>query len=221
MFLAGVSRIRQPGVKFDQIIVLEGAQGSGKSTALKILAGGDDYFSDAPILGAKSQQQMEALDGVWIYEVCELEGISRADTQKVRAFASRAVERGRPAYGRFVENRPRQCIIVGTTNDHQYLRDQTGNRRFWPVKTSAIDLEAIQRDRDKLWAEAAHWEAKGESIVLPKELWSAAEVEQDERLEDDPWEDILSGVNGAVVGGFRRVSTKDLLEDELQIPAER
>lgn len=154
MLMAAVRRVRQPGIKFDQIIVLEGPQGSGKSTALRIMAGGDDNFSDADILTLDAKSQMEALEGVWIYEICELEGISRADTSKVKSFASRDTDRGRPAYGRFRENRPRQNILVGTTNDDQYLRDQTGNRRFWPVRTTTIDVEALARDRDQLWAEA-------------------------------------------------------------------
>ncbi len=158
---------------------------------------------------------MEALEGVWIHEICELEGISRADTQKVKAFASRSVDRGRPAYGRFREDRPRQAILVGTTNDDKYLRDQTGNRRFWPVRTGKIDLDGLRRDRDQLWAETAVLEASGETLVLPEELWAAAAREQEERVEDDPWLDALASVEGDVVGGLERVSTQDLLRIHL------
>lgn len=221
MLVAGVRRIREPGAKFDTIIVLEGPQGSGKSTALEILAGGQDNFSDADILTLDQKGQMEALEGVWIYEICELEGISRADTTKVKSFASRRVERARAAYGRFREDHPRQCILVGTTNDDKYLRDQTGNRRFWPVKTGNIDLEALRRDRDQLWAEAAYWEAKDESLILPEELWPAAAEAQEERLEDDPWLDTLAKIDSKAVGGFQRVTSESIFTTHLGLEADR
>jgi predicted P-loop ATPase len=81
--------------------------------------------------------------------------------------------------------------MVGTINDDEYLQDATGNRRFWPVRVTRIDLQALQRDRDQLWAEAAHCEAQGESLLLPKELWPRAAIEQAARLVEDPWEDVL------------------------------
>lgn len=221
MLIAAVRRIRKPGVKFDQIIVLEGPQGSGKSTALLILAGGPENFSDADILSLDPKAQMEGLEGVWIYEISELEGISRADTNKVKSFASRSTDRGRPAYGHFRENRPRQNIFVGTTNDDKYLRDQTGNRRFWPVRTGDVKLEELACDRDQLWAEAAHYEALGESLFLPEELWPAASAEQEARVEDDPWFDVLCDVEGDRYGEFVRISTEDLLTVKLQILPDR
>jgi predicted P-loop ATPase len=108
------------------------------------------------ILTLDPKSQMEALEGVWLYDSCELEGISRADTSKARAFASRSVDQGRPAYARFKEKRPRQAVPIGTTNDDKYLRDMTGNRNFWPVGVGTIDLDALRRGRDQLWAEASH-----------------------------------------------------------------
>ncbi len=221
--IAAVRRIRQPGTKFDNILVLESDQGTGKSTMIKIMAGAEN-FSDQDILTLDPKAQMEALEGVWLYEICELEGLSRADTAKVKAFASRAVDQGRPAYARFKEARPRQAILIGTTNDDKYLRDTTGNRRFWPVKVEKVSLDALIRDRDQLWAEAAYCEAKGESIVLAEDLWPLAQVEQELRLEDDPWLDALSNLDlneGNVVGEFVRVSTADLLRLQLEIPQER
>ena len=142
VLIAAVRRVREPGVKFDTILVLEGEQGVGKSTVIRVLAGSEN-FSDQDILTLDGKAQMELLEGVWLYELCELEGLSRAETSKVKAFASRSVDHGRPAYARFKETRPRQCVFVGTTNDDQYLRDMTGNRRFWPVKVDKIDLEAL------------------------------------------------------------------------------
>ncbi|MFT3987969.1 VapE domain-containing protein [Aestuariivirga sp.] len=216
MLVAAVRRVRRPGIKFDTIIVLEGTQGSGKSTALRLLAG-DENFSDQDILTLDAKAQVEAMAGVWIYELCELEGLHRAESNKVKAFASRAVDRARPSYGRYREDSPRQNIFVGTTNDDKYLRDLTGNRRFWPVKAGNIDLGAIARDRDQLWAEAAYLEAKGESINLPEGLWPEATKEQDARLEDDPWFDQLSDLHGEVFEGDERKSTADILEHCLKL----
>jgi predicted P-loop ATPase len=221
MLIAAVRRVRKPGCKFDTIAVLEGMQGTGKSTALSILAGVEN-FSDNDLLARDPKAQMEALEGIWIYEICELEGLSRADTGRVKAFASRQTDRARPAYGRFREDRQRQCIFVGTTNEDKYLRDLTGNRRWWPVKTGAIDLDALTADRDQLWAEAAHWEAKGEYIVLAESLWADAAREQEARLEDDPWTETLATVEtyGIVVtfDHYKRVKTKDLFGTVLNIP---
>ncbi|HVI30172.1 VapE domain-containing protein [Hansschlegelia sp.] len=220
LLVAAIRRVRQPGAKFDQIVVLEGPQGSGKSTSLKILAGPENH-SDQEILTQDSKTQMELMAGVWIYELGEVEGMSRAEVNKIKAFASRSVDRSRMAYARFVETRPRQSIFVGTTNEDKYLRDQTGNRRFWPVRTGAIDLEALARDRDQLWAEAAVREAEGASIVLPRELWDAAAAEQAGRLEEDPWIDLLSPVNGVAEGEKARISTAYLLQYVLEIPPDR
>ena len=191
--VGAVRRPRQPGCKFDTILVLEGLQGSGKSTALSILAGPDN-FSDQDLLSLDAKSQIENLEGIWIYEISELQGLNKGEISKVKAFASRQTDRARPAYGRFREDRPRRGIFIGTTNESEYLRDPTGNRRFLPVLTGKIDLEALQQDRDQLWAEAAHREATGVSITLPKELWKLAAAEQDARSETDPWELILKNL---------------------------
>jgi len=223
VLIAAVRRVRQPGVKFDTILVLEGEQGAGKSRAINILAGSEN-FSDQNILTLDPKAQMELLEGVWIYELCELEGLSRAETSKVKAFASRSVDQGRPAYGRFKETRPRQVVFIGTTNEDKYLRDMTGNRRFWPVKIGEIDLEALERDRDQLFAEAAHYEEEGESLVLAQSLWPAAQTEQQARLEDDPWVDILSDLHPSnldQVAGMVRVASSFLLEFPLGLEPNR
>ena len=223
VLIAAVRRIREPGVKFDTILVLEGKQGAGKSSAIRILAGSDN-FSDQDILTLDGKAQMELLEGVWFYELCELEGLSRADISKVRAFASRSVDQGRAAYARFKETRPRQCVLIGTTNDDKYLRDMTGNRRFWPVKVKKIDLQSLERDRDQLFAEAAYWEEKGESLALPEELWPVPQIEQEARLEDDPWLDILSGLDPSTldqVAGMVRVSSSNLLQIYLELEVNR
>ncbi|WP_424360784.1 VapE domain-containing protein [Methylocystis parvus] len=223
ILIAAVRRIRFPGAKFDTIMVLEGPQGGGKATAIKILAG-EENFSDQDILTLDHKSQMEALEGVWIYEIAELEGLSRADTTKVKAFISRTDDRARPAYGRFIDVRPRQAVFIGTTNDDRYLRGMSGNRRFWPVKTGVIDLAALRRDRDQLWAEAAHCEESEASIILPEELWLVAAAEQEARLEEDPWQEKLADIPSTYLhasGEFVRVSTFTLINDILKIPTEK
>ena len=184
--IAAVRRAYAPGTKFDQIVVLEGTEGRGKSTAIEILAGREN-FSDQKILGLSDKEQQEAMCGIWLYEIAELTGMRRAETEHVKAFASRTVDRARPAYGRFRVDRPRRAVCFATTNDDEYLKSETGNRRFWPVVTTHIDLAALARDRDQLWAEAAEVEARGGSIGLPERLWKQAGEEQYQRLESDEW----------------------------------
>jgi Virulence-associated protein E/Bifunctional DNA primase/polymerase, N-terminal/Primase C terminal 2 (PriCT-2) len=186
VLIAAVRRAREPGTKFDQILVLESKEGLGKSTAIEILAGPGN-FSDQRILDADERKQQELLEGVWLYEIGDLTGMKRAEVEHVKAFASRTEDRARPAYGRYLETRKRRCVFIGTTNQDQYLISDTGNRRFWPVKTGRIDLEALKRDRDQLWAEAATCEARGISIVLPEKLWGHATEEQEKRKQLDAW----------------------------------
>ncbi|CAM3344783.1 VapE domain-containing protein [Asticcacaulis taihuensis] len=216
VLIAAVRRVRSPGVKFDTILVLEGPQGSGKSSAIKILAG-EEYFSDQDLLALEPRAQMEALEGVWLYELGELAGMRHADVNKVKAFASRSIDRGRAAYGRFAEVRPRRVILIGTTNDDQYLKDETGNRRFWPVRTGDIDTELLSVTRNQLWAEAAFREANGESILLPIDLWDVAASEQGQRLEPDPWEDVVLSTEPDVFNGRELMSSVYLLENVLKI----
>jgi predicted P-loop ATPase len=205
--LAGVRRVRQPGCKFDPMLVLEGIQGQGKSSMLKLLAGGDENFSDAEIIGSDKREQQEAVQGVWIYEVGELEGMSKHDVTAIKLFLSKSHDSARPAYGRTRADRPRRCIFVGTTNDEGYLRDPTGNRRFWPVKLHAklIDLDGVARDRDQLWAEAAFVEATGEPLMISSDLWGAASIEQQARVTQDAWEDLIE----RKLAGLREDKVKD------------
>jgi hypothetical protein len=215
VLVAAVRRVRQPGCKFDYVMVLEGKQGTGKSTTLRILAG-DDNFSDQPILHLETRAQQEALEGVWIFEISELVGLRRTEIETVKSFLSKTSDDARPAYGRFRTDQRRRCIFVGTTNDNEYLRDNTGNRRFWPVRTGRIDLIALKQDRDQLWAEAAAMEKGGEELTIPEGLYGTAADQQEQRLMRDPWEDLLAGVRGKDVNvdgtSFEeRISSKDLL----------
>lgn len=190
--IAPVRRVRQPGCKFDEMAVLEGEQGGNKSSGLGVLACREEWFADDLPLDADSKVLMERTAGRWIVELAELKGLRRGAVEHVKSMLSRRVDKARLAYGRMTTEQPRQCVFFGTTNDGQYLRDMTGNRRFWPVAVKRFDLAALRRDRDQLWAEAATREAAGASIRLPEELWAAAGEQQAGREIGDPFHDLLS-----------------------------
>jgi Virulence-associated protein E-like domain/Bifunctional DNA primase/polymerase, N-terminal/Primase C terminal 2 (PriCT-2) len=208
--VAAARRARYPGTKFDQIIVFESREGKGKSTAIEILAG-SGCFSDQHILGVPSREQQEAMSGVWLYEIADMTGMKKTDIEQVKAFASRKVDRARPAYGRYRVDRPRVTILFATTNDSEYLKSQTGNRRFWPVVTGHVDLDGLRLDRDQIWAEAAACEARGDSIGLPERLWAAASSEQEKRMETDSWQDCI--VNYLAQTGKTDTTTHEVLVD--------
>ena len=212
MLIAAVRRVKEPGCKFDYIVVLEGEQGIGKSSVLKILAG-EDNFSDNEILGLQKREQQEAIQGVWIYEVAELEGLHKSEVTRVKLFASKTFDSARPAYGRSRVDRPRRCIFVATTNDNTYLRDTTGNRRFWPVCVGVIDLAGVRKDRDQLWAEAVAMEASGEPLVIPEKLWPDVAVQQEARMELDPWEDELSVKLERLIGLAQQTGLRSFMLD--------
>jgi hypothetical protein len=196
--VAAVRRARKPGCKFDHILTLEGEENKLKSTLIEVLAGGPQNFSDNTILSASEKEQQELIRGVWLYELAELSGMRRADGERLKAFITRTYDRARPAYGRRRQDLPRRCVFIATTNEDDYLKSPTGNRRFWPVRITTVDIDALRRDRDQLWAEAAMIEASGEVLALPKELWGEASAAQEERREHDPWDDALTTVRGAL-----------------------
>jgi hypothetical protein len=214
-----VERARRPGCKFDYIVVLEGPQGSGKSSALAVLCGDPSRFSDEKLLSQNDTRRAELLQGVWLFELAELAGMKKADVEDIKAFASRTADRFRPAYARDVVQRPRRCVLVGTTNGRFVNRDETGARRFLPVETGVIDLEGLRSERDQLLAEA--W-VGADPIVLPSELWSVAAEAVDTRRAFHPWEDKLAElVPQQRWGGFDRCASSWLLEDVLGVPADR
>ncbi len=232
--IAAVARARQPGCKFDTITVLEAPEGWNKSSAWAVLAG-EGNFSDESILGKAGREVQEQLAGVWIHENAELAGITKAEVEVIKAFASRQVDRARPAYGHFLVEQPRHSIEVGTTNADKYLLSQTGNRRFWPVEVlRPIDLRALRAARLQLWGEAAHYQSQGEVLTLPETLWAAAGVEQEARRVLHPWEGKLAEMsvvvkvdgeeywgNGVVhvVGEEERVATSAIFEHVLKVSA--
>lgn len=162
--IAAVARIYNPGCKVDTALILESrTQGFRKSTLFSTLAGNAAWFTDSP--GHLGEQAcIEIITSHWFVELAELSGLKKADVDATKAFLSRQYDKYRPAYARRVADFPRQCIVVGSVNpdNNGYLRDLTGNRRFWTVTVAALDLEAIAKERDQLWAEAKARFAAGE-----------------------------------------------------------
>lgn len=214
VLIAAVRRIRQPGCKFDEMLVLESKQGMSKSSALRTLCPRDEWFSDDLPLNADSKRLIEATLGKWILEAADLAGKRKTEVEQLKAMLSRQVDGpARMAWERVATERPRHFIIVGTTNSVAYLTDPTGARRFWPVKMARFDVEGLKAVRDQLWAEASTREAKGESIRLREELWSAAGDLQEARREMDAWEELIGEmVNVATPhsDGRRRIVTSDI-----------
>jgi predicted P-loop ATPase len=185
--IGAVARAMCPGAKVDTMLILEGLQGTKKSTAIRTLAGGA-YFADTS-LDFESKDALQAIQGKWIYEIGELHGFNRTETTRLKAFLTAVSDNFRPAYGRRNADFPRQCVFWGTTNGTEYLTDTTGNRRFWPVVCGAIDLAALAADRDQLWAEALHRYAAGEPWWLEERVEvERAEAEQAARESVDTWE---------------------------------
>lgn len=209
--IAGVRRVRQPGVKFDTMLVFEGNQGTGKSSFAEILAVRDEWFCGSLSLKSDDKTKAELLAGSWIVEVQEMDGIRKASTHELKRFLSTRRDKYRRAYGRDARTYPRQCVIVGSTNDQKYLFDQTGNRRFWPVRGGKVQLQKLRMDVDQLWAEAAVREAAGESIVLSEHLWEAAAELADLRLIEDAFATVLSDWFADKTGRVSMDSVKLLL----------
>lgn len=186
--VAGVKRVYEPGCKFDTVLVLDGKPGIGKSTLLRKLGG--EFFSDSLSLAdTRDKSAAEKLQGVWIMEIGEMQGTRKADTDVLKGFLSRQVDEYRAAYGRVVERHPRTTIICGTTNSTTgFLRDMTGNRRYWPVFVGDGVYQAWDIDdetRDQIWAEAKKRYHEGETIFLSEELEAIAREKQLEALESD------------------------------------
>jgi putative DNA primase/helicase len=188
--ISAIARVYEPGCQADYMIVLEGKQGRGKSTGLEALVPDKAWFSDTGVTpGEKDSYQQ--LRGKWVYEFGELDSLKRSQITKTKNFLSAREDNYRPSFGRRNRDFPRQCVFAGTTNEPQYLEDRTGNRRFWPAACTQVDVDAIRADRDQLWAEARTRYKRGEKWWPTPELTALCEDEQIERLQRDPWEDII------------------------------
>jgi predicted P-loop ATPase len=224
--ISAVARIYAPGCKADHALILEGPQGMLKSSALAALVPDPSWFTDE-IADLGSKDAAQDLRGKWIIELGELSAMKRGEVERVKAFMSRSVDHYRPSYGRRSRDYPRGCVFAGSTNADTYLADESGGRRFWPVAVGEIDLAALRRDRDQLWAEAVVAYRAGEKWWLDPEAEKAAAAEQAGRRIADPWEQhVMAGAKAtwaAWVAKARNAApvTIDGVLSALNLPSER
>ncbi|AMG33632.1 virulence-associated E family protein [Staphylococcus saprophyticus] len=190
---AGVARVMEPGCKFDYMLTLYGPQGVGKSALLKKLGGA--WFSDS-LVSVTGKEAYEALQGVWLMEMAELAATRKAEVEAIKHFISKQIDRFRVAYGHYIEDFPRQCIFIGTTNKVDFLRDETGGRRFWPMTVNPDNVEVkwskiTKHDIDQIWAEAVHFYNEGEELYLDPELEKEMRDIQSKHTEESPYVGII------------------------------
>lgn len=191
IMVAAAKRQLHPGSKFDEILVLKSPQGFSKSSGLEALCPSKSWFTDSLELTGDRKVTIETTAGKVLVEVADLAGLTR-NQNKLKAFLSSTKDRAREAYARHARDIPRRFVLIGTTNDGDFLSDSTGNRRWWVVNVGRADVAAIERDRDLLWAEA-YWRARqGESVRLDPSFWDASGERQREFLATDPWLEHLS-----------------------------
>ena len=194
--IGAVARVMNPGCKMDSVLVLEGAQGAGKSTAVRILAEAvyaPGFVENLPPLGS-NEETRRALQGAFIVELAELSAIQgKAETEHIKAFLTTQEDSVRPLYGKRFVRRPRTVSFFGTTNEGEYLRDATGGRRFWCVRVGKIDTDKLRADAAQLWGEAVHAFRNGETWHLQEAAaLKQAEAQQKERQISDSWDDAIN-----------------------------
>jgi putative DNA primase/helicase len=211
--ISAAARIFEPGCQADHVLVLEGPQGIGKTSAARALAVTPQWFAgDLPEIHSKDSRLQ--LLGRWIIEIAELKAIRSTELEVQKSFITQTHDTFRPPYGRRTAQFPRQCVFIATTNESEYLRDRTGNRRYWPVKCTAIDVPALTRDRDQLWAQAvvlyrgaAAWHLTEAEATLAsaeqQERVHVSELEQDVRTYVDALADDEVTVRDVLVYGLR------------------
>lgn len=223
-FISAVARIMDPGCKVDTALVLQGPQGARKSSFFEYLTPNREWFSDA-MGGLENKDASMAVGHSWIIEWSELESVRRSNAGAVKAFLSRRVEHYRPPYGRELVDIPRSCVIVGTTNEDQFLQDTTGNRRYMVIPVGqSIDTDAINDLRDQLWAEAVvRYEYSEPWHLSQEESSQQADVNAD-LVAEDPWTALISRwlprSSSFSTAGYT-VSLTEVLRSCLEIPVER
>ncbi|WP_313230175.1 virulence-associated E family protein [Sphingobium yanoikuyae] len=217
VLISAVARAYEPGCKVDTVLVLEGEQGLKKSSAIAALFG-EDYTAESVSLFDQHNKMVMQMMGAWCVELAEFVAVIRKDMNAVKGLISMRSDRVVLPYAKMASTHPRRCIFFGTINPDSmgYLTDSTGNRRYWPVTVTKIDIEGILRSRDQLWAEAVHRYRAGERWWLEGDENKVAASEQVERQEEDAWAPILE----AKLYGRTAVTTDDALT-ELGIPHER
>ncbi len=215
--ISAIARVNEPGCQADHVLVLEGVQGLGKSRTARVLAVKRDWFADSVgDLGNKDAALQ--LSGKWILELSELAAIRRGEIEQIKGFISRPADTYRPPYGRRAVTVPRQSVFIGTSNELQYLRDRTGNRRFWPARCTSIRLDELVRDRDQLWAEALQLYRDGQQWHLDTELAALALEAQSERVLQTELEAAVSEyLERLTDNGIREVSSRAVFINALRL----
>ncbi|ETF00690.1 conjugal transfer protein TraC [Advenella kashmirensis W13003] len=215
-----VSRAMNPGSKADYVLILEGLQGIQKSSALRALGG--DFFSDAP-LDLNSKDVYQTINGVWFYEIAELDAFNRSEATRIKAFITQPIDRYRLPYEKRMIDQPRHTVFAGTTNNYEYHKDTTGNRRFWSVRCSRIDLAGLRTVRDQLFAQALHEVRAGERIYPTREEEETLIVpEQEMREIVDSWQQIIQNwLDAPINKSTRTFTTSQILMDCLGFEAAR
>jgi predicted P-loop ATPase/5S rRNA maturation endonuclease (ribonuclease M5) len=222
LLIGAVARIEEPGCQMDTTVILEGGQGLFKSTTLQKLFG-KTWFSDANI-DVSSKDAALALRGKWCVELAELSALSKAETNALKQFLTRTDDRQRDPYARVASSHPRQNIFIGTTNQQEYLRDETGARRFWPVGwiDQPIDIAGIEAVRDQLWAEAYTLYKTGEPWWFTAEEERLAATEQSQRYQSDAWEEpIRNYLEQGAGAGLSTITSYEIQRDILGIETPR
>jgi putative DNA primase/helicase len=223
-FISAVARAFEPGCKVDHVLVVEGEQRTGKSTMLRALVEDESWFLETGVaLGAKDAMQL--IRAKWIVELAELDSIKHVELSRIKQFITTQQDSYRAPYARDPIDQPRSCVFGATTNDYQYLHDETGGGRWWPLRSRAtqfdqVDVDAIADERDQLWAEA-YWRYKdGERWHLTdRKILAAAKREQESRRVRDPWEPLIAKFIANYKGSG--VTTLAILTKGLKIEAER
>jgi putative DNA primase/helicase len=210
--IAAVARVMQPGCKADNVLILEGKQGWGKSTALEVLAG-KPWYTNSPIrIGEKDTYAVMA--GKWIIELAELDSLNKSDSSAAKSFFATETDRFRNFYGKRATDVHRQGVFAGSVNFDTYLKDESGNRRYWPIRVGGpVDIEALRRDRDQLWAEAVHMYRKRVIWHVTEEERPLFEIEQTERYEGDVYEDKIA----RAIEYSSRTTMEEILADVLKL----